>query len=175
MSSKAPSEGTKVTLGKDAPVKSEGPGAVPSDSLAAESKTFREANQVDPSSQQQQQQQTSSSQQQSSSKSSGGSGSGGGGGGAKPSSVAGTAPSYVQNLYHRDPAGPHGKNIKEDPNLSGGKNASFTEFGTEADPARAAEQRMLRGDAAAAGQSAGRERDVDNKQPYAALGAEEEA
>lgn len=104
MVGKAPSEGTKVTAGQNAPVVREGAGAVPSESLAAQSvregggfAENRNINEV---------------------------GSRAGAGittqlhgsvGASAEPQGGAAPGYVGSVYARDAAGPHGKNITEDP------------------------------------------------------------
>jgi hypothetical protein len=63
---------------------------------------------------------------------------------AKPKSDAGTAPSYVNNQYIRDPNGPHGKNLQEggwdDSKTRDGVQAALNaEPGSQDDPARAAE------------------------------------
>ncbi|KAI1339084.1 hypothetical protein F5Y15DRAFT_384746 [Xylariaceae sp. FL0016] len=166
MSAKAPSEGTKVTLGQNAPVTQEGPGAIASDSLAAESQTFREANHAEPGQAPKPQQGAHAAQP---------SGSTGSTGGAQH---VGTAPTYVENMNQTYAGGPHGKNIKEDDSIGTedkAKNASFTEFGTENDPGMAAEQKFTRAAVASAGTSAGREKELDGKTPYDALGAEKEA
>ncbi|KAI1138530.1 hypothetical protein F5Y05DRAFT_384354 [Hypoxylon sp. FL0543] len=166
MSGKAPSEGTKVTAGKNAPVTQEGPGVVAQDSLAAESQAFRQANQAEPQ-QVPRENLTSASKpheggiHQSSTGSSG-----------QASSNAGTAPSYVQSQYLKDHAGPHGKNIKEDPTIGTEdkeKNTSFSEFGTKDDPGMAAEQKFTQYQTANAGSTGGRDKGVDAQQPYGAL------
>ncbi|CAJ2510478.1 Uu.00g132870.m01.CDS01 [Anthostomella pinea] len=190
MPAKAPSEGTKVTLGMDAPVTKEGTGAVASDSLAAESQTFRNANDVRNTTSAGAQTTTGNA---TSSASSGGSGSGpgsksgagsgsgtgsGGTGAGAGSKHVDTAPTYVLNQYHRDPAGPHGKNIKEDDSIGTEdktKNTSFSEFGTKNDPAALAEKKIELGNSAVGGSTGGREKGVDGKTPYDALASEEQA
>ncbi|KAI1215145.1 uncharacterized protein F4807DRAFT_22960 [Annulohypoxylon truncatum] len=172
MSSKAPSEGTKVTAGRNAPVTSEGPGFVSQDSLAAESQSFRQANEVAPQDQHKEDQSRQSVPKpheggvhQNASKSSG-------------ATSAGTAPTYVQSQYIKDRGGPHGKNLTEDESIGTEdreKNASFSEFGTKADPGRAAEQKFTLRDTANAGSTGGREKGVDGQQPYEVLGSNAEA
>ncbi|KAI0835736.1 hypothetical protein F5Y06DRAFT_305710 [Hypoxylon sp. FL0890] len=166
MPGKAPSEGTKVNLGKNAPVTQEGPGVVAQDSLAAESQAFRQANQAEP--QPVPHEKLTSAPKpheggvhQSSTGSSG-----------QPSSHAGTAPTYVLSQYLKDRGGPKGKNIKEDPNLDAedkAKNASFSEFGTENDPGLAAEKRFTLSTTAPAGATGGRDKGIDAEQPYGPL------
>ncbi|KAI1330123.1 hypothetical protein F5Y16DRAFT_364116 [Xylariaceae sp. FL0255] len=163
------SRGTKVDLGKDAPVTGEGPGEVFSDSLASESQAFRDANKV--SSEQFDKPQESparapgTSTHHSSKTDS-------------QSQSHATAPSYVQNQFHRDTAGPHGKNLTEDPNMTedSGKNASFNaEIGSKDDPSLLAEQKMNMRNSDVVGSSGGREVGIDNKTPYDVLGNEEDA
>ncbi|KAI1411863.1 hypothetical protein F5Y13DRAFT_164501 [Hypoxylon sp. FL1857] len=161
MSGKAPSEGTKVTAGKNAPITTEGPGVVAQDSLATESQAFRQANQAEPQ-QVPRENLTSASKPHEGSTGSLG----------QSSSHAGTAPSYVQSQYLKDHAGPHGKNIKEDDSIGTedkAKNASFSEFGTKNDPGLAAEQKFTLSGTANASSTGGREKGVDAQQPYGAL------
>lgn len=73
---------------------------------------------------------------------------------------------------NRDSSGPHGKNLKEDDNLSG-ENASFTEFGTKADPGRMAEKKFTARDGMTGGM--GREKRIDGKTPFDGLGSERPA
>lgn len=147
------SAGTKVTAGQNAPVTNEGPGAVPPGSLAAESQAFQSGNEH-PGVQSKPQE----------------------GGSGTAAANAGTAPTYVENLYNQGAGGPKGKNLKEDPNMTG-TNTSFTEFGTDNDPARAAEDKITRQTItpAAAAPEGGRQQGKDNKTPFDALGAEKEA
>lgn len=154
------SAGTKVTAGQNAPVTQEGPGAVPADSLAAESQAFQSRNE-DAGAQSKPQEGST------------GTGTGTGAGTAKAN--AGTAPTYIENLYHKE-GGPKGKNLKEDPNMEG-TNTSFTEFGTKNDPARAAEDKITRQTItpAAAAPEGGRQQGLDNQTPFDALSAEKEA
>ncbi|KAI1087878.1 hypothetical protein F5B19DRAFT_473828 [Rostrohypoxylon terebratum] len=171
MTSKAPSEGTKVTAGRNAPVTKEGPGHVAQDSLAADSQSFRQANVVAPQDQHNEDMRKSGPRpheggvHQPISKSS-------------DSSAASTAPSYIQSQYIKAQGGPHGKNITEDDSIGTEdreKNASFSQFGTKADPGRAAEHKFTLGQVANAGSTGGREKGIDGKQPYEVLGSEAEA
>ncbi|KAI2621015.1 hypothetical protein GGS26DRAFT_570250 [Hypomontagnella submonticulosa] len=176
MSGKAPSEGTKVTAGKNAPTTTEGPGLVAEDSLAAESQSFRQANQAVPQ-QVPHESLTSASKphqggihQSTTASATTTSGQGDGN--------AAAAPSYVQSQYFKDRAGPHGKNLKEDDSIGTedkSKNASFSQFGTKDDPGRAAEEKFTLSDTANAGSTGGRDKNVDAKQPYDALGGDTEA
>ncbi|KAL7624969.1 hypothetical protein AAE478_004183 [Parahypoxylon ruwenzoriense] len=174
MSAKAPSQGTKVTAGKNAPVTSEGPGVVAKGSLASESKYFREVNQVTP-------QHIAHEDLTSASKPH----EGGGVQQSKTSSSttpsgrgdhnAVTAPSYVQSQYLSDSAGPHGKNLKEDDSIGTedkSKNMSFSQFGTKDDPGLAAERKFTRPEPGIAGSTAGREKHIDANQPYDVLGSD---
>ncbi|KAI1076601.1 hypothetical protein F5B20DRAFT_584024 [Whalleya microplaca] len=172
MSSKAPSEGTKVTAGKNAPTIHEAPGAVAADSLAAESQAFQQANKAEPQSLPHENLTTTTS------KSHSGSAAGKSSGTSTSTSQAGTAPSYVQNLYHQDPKGPHGKNLKEDESIATedrNKNASFSEFGTKNDPGAAAERKFQLADSVPAGSSGARETRGDGKTAFDVLGSEREA
>ncbi|KAI1375070.1 hypothetical protein F4677DRAFT_423050 [Hypoxylon crocopeplum] len=175
MSAKAPSEGTKVTAGQKAPITNEGHGIVAEGSLASESQSFRQANEAVPQHVSREDltsapksheggiHQASSTAQPTS---------------EKGSHNAGTAPSYVQSQYLKDPAGPHGKNLMEDDSIGTedkSKNASFSQFGTKNDPGMAAEQKFTRSGVAHAGSTGGREKGVDAQQPYAALGGDTQA
>ncbi|KAI1283558.1 hypothetical protein F5Y07DRAFT_349969 [Xylaria sp. FL0933] len=178
MSHKAPSAGTKVTLGANAPIKQEGPGAVPPDSLAAESQAFKQANAVGDDTQESRPQEgasasarapgTSSTYTQSSMPRETGSSGG-----------APAAPTYVQNQYIRDPSGPHGKNIKEDNSIGTedrAKNASLSaEIGSKDDPALLAERKFTQANTntVAPGNVGGRERPTEDKTTYDVLGDQE--
>ncbi|KAI1101232.1 hypothetical protein F4804DRAFT_316578 [Jackrogersella minutella] len=167
MSSKTPSEGTKVTVGRNAPVTNEGPGLVAEQSLAAESQSFLQANQAVPR-QIPQENMTSASKSHE-----------GGIHQAAPGTNASlgpgrtaTAPSYVQSQYMKDRKGPQGKNLTEDDSIGTedkSKNVSFSEFGTKNDPGRSAEQKFTFANTANTGSTSGREKDVDAKQPYEVL------
>ncbi|KAI0001392.1 hypothetical protein F4779DRAFT_604258 [Xylariaceae sp. FL0662B] len=170
MSAKAPSEGTKVTAGKNAPITSEGPGAVASDSLAAESQAFQQANEAEPQIFPHENLTAASSKPHEGSTTAESSTSG--------SHAGSTAPSYAQNIYHQDPKGPHGKNIKEDESIATedkNRNASFSEFGTKNDPAAAAERKFALADAVPAASSGGRQKHIEGQTTFEALESEEEA
>jgi len=165
---KAPSEGTKVTMGKDAPSTSAATGAVASDSLAAESQTFLQSNNVAAQQPSSEALATPSKPRETTQAVSA----------SGAASSAGAAPSYVSDVYLKDPSGPHGKNIKEDNSIGTEdktKNTSFSEFGTNNDPGMAAEQKFALADAAAASSTGARQTAQDGKTPYDALGSEKEA
>ncbi|TGJ81129.1 hypothetical protein E0Z10_g7636 [Xylaria hypoxylon] len=183
MSHKAPSAGTKVSAGPNDPKIQEGLGAVEPDSLAAESQAFSQANSAGLDNQQSRPQEGAS-YASASARAPGTSHSQGGGGMPREAAGGGahththththTAPSYVGNQYHRDPSGPHGKNIKEDDSIGTGdtaKNASFTaEIGSKDDPSLLAERKLDQANSVAPGSSGGREKTVDNKTTYDVLG-----
>ena len=108
----------QVTLGENAPVVREGAGAVPSESLAAQS--VREGGEF--ASNRNISEVGSNTASNISSKAPGSAAAGAPG---EPQGQA--APGYVSNQYTRDSAGPHGKNITEDPDCKslGTPNASF--------------------------------------------------
>jgi len=144
-----------VTSGS-APERREGAGAVAPDSLAAESSTFTSNNRNAA---------PGSGPTQTSGKVSapgeGGVNSGSSGSLENQASYAGTAPTYVNNLYHRGEGGPKGKNLKEVESFEGevkdGKDAAFrAEPGSEQDPGRAAEARFgLEGEGKVLGKPSG--------------------
>ncbi|KAK4154161.1 hypothetical protein C8A00DRAFT_14695 [Chaetomidium leptoderma] len=76
-----------------------------------------------------------------------GTGTGGGGGGLdSQASYGGAAPTYVSNQRHRNPAGPHGKNLKEGGFEGSGTEAGpLPEPGSMEDPARVATRGMKAG------------------------------
>lgn len=169
---KAPSAGVKVTT--NAPTRQEGTGAVNSDSLAAESQAFREANSIESDKQQNRPEESASFSAHapgtSTSYSQGGSMARETGG-----KTANTAPSYVNNQYHRDPNGPHGKNIKEDDSLGTGKNASYAaEIGSKDDPSLLAEQTFTNRNATAPGAQGGRQGMNSDKSTFDGLENERE-
>ncbi|AEO64527.1 uncharacterized protein THITE_2110756 [Thermothielavioides terrestris NRRL 8126] len=90
----------------------------------------------------------------------------------------GPAPSYVLNQRHRDPAGPHGKNLTEGGfEGSGTAEGPLPEPGSIQDPARVA-ARDLRAGMAGRGGDAGRPRQtegVEGKSWYTPLGGDEPA
>ncbi|KAI0431945.1 hypothetical protein F5Y09DRAFT_174850 [Xylaria sp. FL1042] len=175
MPHKAPSAGTKVTVGANAPISQEGPGVVHPDSLAAESQAFKQANSVDPDTQQSRPQEdasasarapgTSTTDTQGSMPREAGSGS------------VPAAPTYVENQYIRYPGGPHGKNIKEDNSIGTedrAKNASFAaEIGSRDDPSLLAERKFGQTNTAAPGNIGGRERVTEDKTTFDVLGDQE--
>lgn len=175
MSTKAPSEGTKVTTGGNAPKTSEGSGVVAQDSLAAESQFFLQANQAAPQ-QVVREDLTSASKPHESGihqKASSGSTTT-----RQGDHNAAAAPSYVQSQFLKDQAGPHGKNLKEDDSIATedkSKNTSFPKLGTVDDPGRAAVEKFARANTANAGSTGGREKGIDNKQPYGVLGSDAQA
>ncbi|KAI8945916.1 hypothetical protein F4801DRAFT_97607 [Xylaria longipes] len=176
MSHKAPSAGTKASAGPNDPVIQEGPGVVKSDSLAAESQAFRQANAAGLDNQERRPQEGVSASARapgtSTTYSQGGMSRETGSG-----SSADTAPSYVENQFHRDSSGPHGKNIKEDDSIGTGdtsKNASFTaEIGSKDDPSLLAERKFQQMNSIAPGSSGGRERTTHDKTTYDVLGDRE--
>lgn len=163
MVGQAPSEGTKVTLGDKAPVTQEGAGKV-SGSLAAESAQnggeFANNRNIDNSGSN-----TSAKAQGTTTTSSNDTSSSGTG------AAAGTAPTYVNNQYTRDSGGPHGKNITEDPEMSG-RPAKLAEPGSKDDPGRVAEQEMRLKQTRGAPGTGERQDGAGNQQPYAALDSE---
>ncbi|KAJ9156460.1 hypothetical protein NKR23_g877 [Pleurostoma richardsiae] len=191
---KAPSEGTKVNLGQNAPTYQESAGTVPDESLAAESYRaggeFASNRGAEP---------TSSAPQSSGVEV----GSGGGGGGrqqhhagsgnssyrapaagatgtrtgalaagassAEGEAQGGAAPSYVSSQFAREKGGPHGKNLKEVDSFEPGSrpgNSLGAEPGSKWDPARVAEQQMALNQA---GGSGPRQGGIEGEQPYGAL------
>ncbi|KAI0490359.1 hypothetical protein F4859DRAFT_6243 [Xylaria cf. heliscus] len=169
MSQKAPNTGTKVSAGPNDPIIQEGPGAVKPDSLAAESQAFRQANAAGLDKQQRRPQEgvsasartpgTSTTYPQ---------------GGRSRETGSGSAPSYLESQFRREPGGPHGHNIKEDDIIGTedrARNASFAaEIGAKDDPSLLAERRFEQQNAIAPGSSGGRERATHEKTTYDVLG-----
>lgn len=85
------------------------------------------------------------------------------------SAAAGTAPTYVNNQSARDSGGPHGKNITEDPEMTGRPAKFNVEPGSKEDPGRVAEQQMRLKQTGGAPGTGERQEGVDNQQPYGAL------
>ncbi|KAI4595030.1 hypothetical protein KJ359_007283 [Pestalotiopsis sp. 9143b] len=183
-SSKNPSHGQKVDLGRRAPETHEGVGDVEPGSLAAESAAFQSSNEVSEGFSSTTNQTSSSTYRSMGTQSS-----------SATSSSARTAgrSSGAQNLESQTPSdmsgqqqegrrrlpghnAPHGRNLHEDNDLSG-ENASFTQYGTEADPAYLAERKFEAMDSMPAGSTggAGREKHIDDKNIYDALGSENNA
>ncbi|KAK5627482.1 hypothetical protein RRF57_003197 [Xylaria bambusicola] len=168
MSHKAPSAGTKVTMGRNAPVTQEGPGAI-NDSLAAESQAFRQANNVEGAESHQQHQ-----PQEGASISARAPGSSAAyTQGSMPretgTSHAQAAPTYVSNQYYRYPGGPRGKNIMEDKSIGTedrAKNTSFAaEIGSKDDPSLLAEQRFGQVNSLPAGAGGARQGQLTTRRP----------
>ncbi|KAK3181220.1 hypothetical protein K4F52_007496 [Lecanicillium sp. MT-2017a] len=162
----APSYGTKVDLGENAPVNQENAGIVAQDSLAAES--YRKDG--DFASNPGARPEKFSIEERAEAL-----------GGASSGSAQGqTAPSYVESQYIRDNAGPHGKNIHEakldDSELHDGlKRALRSEPGSQDDPSRLAEQRFQFQDSAAPGGQGPRENAVGSNTAFGKLDGEKEA
>ncbi|OTB18790.1 hypothetical protein K445DRAFT_314649 [Daldinia sp. EC12] len=174
MSGKAPSEGTKVTAGRNAPTTNEATGVVSEGSLAAESQAFRQANQAAPQQVPREDLTSASKPHEGGIHQSDTSGPG--------RSTANAAPTYVQSQYLKEKGGPHGKNLTEDDSIGTedkSKNTSFSEFGTKNDPGLAAENKFVSGSTvsgtANASSNAGREKHVGSEQPYTALGGDTQA
>lgn len=83
--------------------------------------------------------------------------------------AAGTAPTYVNNQYNRDSGGPHGKNITEDPELTGRPAKFDVEPGSKEDPGRVAEQDLRLKQTRGAPGTGERQDGAGNQQPYGAL------
>ncbi|KAL2149166.1 hypothetical protein VTH82DRAFT_8514 [Thermothelomyces myriococcoides] len=170
MTNKAPSAGTKVTTGENIPVTREAPGSVPKDSLAAESVRRGGGFASNPGQQQGEGAQRRPQQQPRSQ-------SEGSGILESQHSYAGAAPTYVANQWHRDPAGPHGKNLKEGGFEGSGTAAGpLPEPGSKEDPSRiatglAAQDRKEAGTRQGGGGGGG----VEGKTWYSALGGDEAA
>ncbi|KAI1843153.1 hypothetical protein JX266_010680 [Neoarthrinium moseri] len=166
---KAPSHGQKVTLGENAPVTREGPGAVHASSLAAESQAFQAGNEAAAS-------QSSRENVASASKPHEGRSYAQAGTGTEAKHVP-QAPSYVHSQYDRAHSRPHGKNITEDNSIGDdeAKNASFTEFGTAADPSHLAEERIIAVDSTPANLTGTRQKHIDGKTIYDSLGSDQQA
>lgn len=84
-------------------------------------------------------------------------------------SAAGTAPTYANNQYTRDSGGPHGKNITEDPDMTGRPAKFNVEPGSKEDPGRVAEQDLRLKQTRGAPGTGERQDAAGNQQPYAAL------
>lgn len=167
MAGKAPSAGAKVTAGENAPYASEATGAVPSDSLAAESKAFQQANEATPQPMAHEELKSMPSKTAEQAQAD-----------ADAPRHVEPAPTYVNRLYQTYPGGPKGKNITEDDSIGTedkNKNTSFSQFDTKDDPAAAAVHKIVRGDITPANPTAGREKGIDGKTPYDVLGSERES
>ncbi|KFA69184.1 hypothetical protein S40285_00047 [Stachybotrys chlorohalonatus IBT 40285] len=178
MAPKAPSAGTKVTPGQDAPEYRENAGFVASDSLAAESK--REGGGFSENSQSENLTSSSSNNNKTSSNTSSGNASSSTTARStveSQSAFAGTAPTYVADI--RDSSGPHGKNLQEggfgDSKAEDGlKKAFAAEPGSENDPSRQAELDLLSRNAGGR-DSAPNQGGLTNESAYDALNSETSA
>lgn len=83
--------------------------------------------------------------------------------------AASTAPTYVNNQYNSNSGGPHGKNITEDPEMTGRPAKFNVEPGSKDDPGRVAEQDLRLKQTRGAPGTGERQDGVDNQQPYGAL------
>ncbi|KAM0327599.1 hypothetical protein ACHAQA_005892 [Verticillium albo-atrum] len=85
-------------------------------------------------------------------------------------SFAGTAPTYVDNNFIRDTAGPHGKNLHEGIDYKntkdGLKEALKAPVGSENDPGRAAEQQFLQSQARVGRDAGPKEYEVGSKTTF---------
>jgi hypothetical protein len=167
---KAPSEGQKVNLGKDAPTKVEGTGAVPSESLAAES--AREGGSFASNPGARSENVPAGGYNSSSSRRTENTGSSNTEGSSAAS--AGTAPTYVNNQYIKA-SGPHGKNITEgfdDSKTEDGiKKAFNAEPGSIDDPSRQAELQFELNQNAKSRGAGARQGELSNETKYDALDA----
>ncbi|KAI0859459.1 hypothetical protein F4860DRAFT_255384 [Xylaria cubensis] len=163
--SKSSSKGTKVSASPNDPLIQEGPGAVKSDSLAAESQAFRQANTAGFNNQQHQPQE-----------------------GMSASAYApNTSKTHYQGGMSQETGSgrsahvkkPHGKNIQEDDSIGTGdtaKNASFSaEIGSKDDPSLLAERKFEQLNSMAPGSSGGRERTTHEKTAYDVILGDREA
>ncbi|KAJ6437737.1 Protein kinase-like protein [Purpureocillium lavendulum] len=164
---KAPSSGTKVDLGRNAPVTEEGAGFVAPESLAAESYRgggeFGENRHGQPDS-------TSTGASRSSARS-------GYSENTAASGNGGSAPSYASNQYIRDSNGPHGKDLKEggfddSKDKDGLKLALSSEPGSKNDPSRLAEERFELRDAAGPSVSGRKDTELSTATKYDGLDSE---
>ncbi|KAL6863330.1 hypothetical protein ACO1O0_003579 [Amphichorda felina] len=200
MAFKAPSEGTKVFPGQNAPTKSEPAGTVPSESLAAES--YREGGAFSRNTNAQPENLSYDQLKSSSGATEFGSASssearaaardttstnaasydeatGSGSFRANPKSYAGAAPTYVASQYAVDPKGPHGTNISEGFDDSGTQDglqqALNAEPGSINDPARVAEQQMRLKNETKSRAAGPTERTFTNETKYDALNSDASA
>jgi hypothetical protein len=190
MAPKAPSEGQKVDLGQNAPVKEEGPGKVASESLAAESakegggfasnEGIRSENQASSGSENTSDGRTTkTSSVHSANNSVPSSNSNSNSNSAQSGSAksnGGTAPSYVENQYIKSSGGPHGKNITEgfdDSKTEDGlKKALNSEPGSENDPSRVAELQFQQNQTAAGRDAGPKQTGLANESSFDALNNE---
>ena len=170
---KAPSAGQKVAPDRNGPSQSEATGPVASHSLAAESKAFVQGNEATPQQQPSDSFTTPAESHHSTQPTSRGTSTG-----AAGTQPVDPAPTYVNNQYHQDLSGPHGKNLKEDDSIATedkNKNTSFSQFGTKDDPGAAAEQKFTLADTAPVGSTGARQKGSEGKTVYDALSSETNA
>ncbi|KAH7309572.1 hypothetical protein B0I35DRAFT_482331 [Stachybotrys elegans] len=165
----APSAGTKVKAGQDGPTKQENAGLVKPESLASES--LNEGGAFTSNTGIHSENLTSHSNQPGSQHNTRSSG---------KATSAGTAPTYVNNQYIRDPAGPHGKNLKEgdwDESKAedGLKKALSSEPGSKDDPSRLAEQQFQMNRGNMGGNIANKPQPSGGKAAYDTLKSDESA
>ncbi|KAL1865662.1 hypothetical protein Daus18300_007038 [Diaporthe australafricana] len=89
--------------------------------------------------------------------------------------ATGAAPTYVNNQYTRDSGGPHGKNITEDPEMTGRPGKFNVEPGSKEDPGRLAEQDLRLKQTRGAPGTGERQDAAGDQQPFAALDNETSA
>ncbi|KAF5237683.1 hypothetical protein FANTH_10710 [Fusarium anthophilum] len=215
MSTKNPTHGQKVSvsetrviseltdqvdLGQNAPVKEEGAGTVPNESLAAESLKeggeFASNEGIHGENQPTSRSENTSAGRNTDTSSAPSSGSDSKSSGAAPKSsdsapkssgtdskssdsapksLAGTAPSYVDNQYIQE-SGPHGKNLKEGIDYSntkdGLKKALESEPGSQDDPSRLAEQQFQQNQNAVGRDAGPKQSELEGKTPFDALNNE---
>ncbi|KAL7896228.1 hypothetical protein HDV63DRAFT_385201 [Trichoderma sp. SZMC 28014] len=148
-----PTKGTKVDLGKNAPVTEEAAGLVKGESLAAES--YNEGGEFDRNRNARPEGVSSSGKREGAKKEAGGHRETSfmeeavnlqkrGGRQQAKSAVTGDVPGHAE-VHIKDTKGPHGKKIKEDKGSDGLQRALRAEPGSEDDPSRLAERQMLQG------------------------------
>ncbi|KAK4042641.1 hypothetical protein C8A01DRAFT_33305 [Parachaetomium inaequale] len=202
MTNRAPSAGTKVTTGENIPTSREAPGNVPEGSLAAESARKGGEFASNPGQEQAPQKRSQQASSRSGTHEAGTApskttslhlenqqtarGTGGkktakessSGGLESQQSYGGAAPSYAANQRFRDPAGPHGKNLKEGGFEGSGTEAGpLPEPGSMEDPTRAA-TRDLKAGMASMVKGAGPSKQTggaEGKSWYTPLGGDEPA
>jgi hypothetical protein len=180
MSPTTPSHGQKVDLGQNAPVKQEGAGTIPNESLAAESLKeggeFTSNESIHGENQPTSRSENASAGRNTNISSAPSSGSASKSSDSAPKSLAGTAPSYVENQYIKAPGGPHGKNLKEgidDSNTKDGlKKALGSEPGSQDDPSRLAEQQFQQNQTAAGRDAGPKQSELEGKTAFDALNNE---
>lgn len=154
---------TQVTPGDSGPVYQEGTGFVQDSSLAAESKRSGGAFSENRGGNVGEQHHVLSR----------GSDSGGSAGVEAQQSYGGQAPSYVQSQYHRDPNGPHGKNLQEGGfEGSGPGDSILAEPGSKQDPGRAAEHDLKLSQAKTGRDAGPRQGGLEGEHPYQVLDSE---